>query len=167
MLTVHRGPGFAGALGSGETRFSRPRHPDPGACPCPSEFRVPAPRPADVGALSALFQDGGSCSDCSGDSGPGSRLPSFVLQGKTSFPELFQTGHLLFYERFAAYQDYILGGRRSRRLSVCGVAVNPGPQPAPIRSGRGGFWGAQLPSAGRSLSSVCVMRPQPTARPLR
>ncbi|KAF6079388.1 SHC binding and spindle associated 1 [Phyllostomus discolor] len=56
----------------------------------------------------ALFQDGGPCSDCSGDGGPGSRLPSFVLQGKTSFPELFQTGHLLFYERFSAYQDYIL-----------------------------------------------------------
>ncbi|XP_037000908.2 SHC SH2 domain-binding protein 1 [Artibeus jamaicensis] len=56
----------------------------------------------------ALFQDGGSCSDSSGNSGPGSRLPSFTLQGKASFPEMFQTGHLLFYERFAAYQDYIL-----------------------------------------------------------
>ncbi|XP_036922294.1 SHC SH2 domain-binding protein 1 isoform X2 [Sturnira hondurensis] len=60
----------------------------------------------DIGGT--LFQDGGSCSNCSGDSGPGSRLPSFVLQGKASFPEMFQTGHLLFYERFAAYQDYIL-----------------------------------------------------------
>ncbi|XP_053772203.1 SHC SH2 domain-binding protein 1 [Desmodus rotundus] len=56
----------------------------------------------------ALFQDGDSDSDCSGDGRPRSRLPSFVLQGKTNFPEMFQTGHLLFYERFSAYQDYIL-----------------------------------------------------------
>ena len=74
-----------------------------------SEFQVPATWPADFGALSALFQDGDSDSDCSGDGRPRSRLPSFVLQGKTNFPEMFQTGHLLFYERFSAYQDYILG----------------------------------------------------------
>lgn len=38
-----------------------------------------------------------------------------VLQGKTHFPEMFQTSHLLFYERFSAYQDYILGEPGPRR----------------------------------------------------
>lgn len=30
----------------------------------------------------------------------------------SSFPDTFQTGHLLFYERFKAYQDYMLGNYR-------------------------------------------------------
>ncbi|XP_022374419.1 SHC SH2 domain-binding protein 1 isoform X3 [Enhydra lutris kenyoni] len=56
----------------------------------------------------ALFQDEDSCSDCSNHDKPGSSLPSFVPEGKTHFPEIFQTSQLLFYERFRAYQDYIL-----------------------------------------------------------
>ncbi|XP_004744159.1 SHC SH2 domain-binding protein 1 isoform X2 [Mustela nigripes] len=56
----------------------------------------------------ALFPDEDSCSDCSNHDKPGSSLPSFVLEGKTHFPEIFQTSQLLFYERFRAYQDYIL-----------------------------------------------------------
>ncbi|XP_036288621.1 SHC SH2 domain-binding protein 1 [Pipistrellus kuhlii] len=52
--------------------------------------------------------DGDASSDCGREDSPGSRLPRFVLQGKTHFPELFQTGHLPLYERFRAYQDYIL-----------------------------------------------------------
>lgn len=59
--------------------------------------------------LLGLFQDEDSYSDCSEQDKPGTSLPSFVLAGKTNFPEMFQTSHLLFYERFRAYQDYILG----------------------------------------------------------
>lgn len=57
----------------------------------------------------AFFQDEDSCSDCSNQDKPGTRLQSFVPEGTTHFPEVFQTSHLLFYERFRAYQDYILG----------------------------------------------------------
>ncbi|KAM4017839.1 SHC SH2 domain-binding protein 1 isoform 2-T2 [Anomaloglossus baeobatrachus] len=32
-----------------------------------------------------------------------------VLAGKIQFPDLFQTSNLLFYERFEAYKDYLLG----------------------------------------------------------
>ncbi|XP_049643350.1 SHC SH2 domain-binding protein 1 [Suncus etruscus] len=53
-----------------------------------------------------MFQDKDSCS--SNQSHPGTSLQSCVLEGKTLFPEMFQTSHLLFYERFRAYQDYIL-----------------------------------------------------------
>ncbi|XP_069312629.1 SHC SH2 domain-binding protein 1 isoform X3 [Eulemur rufifrons] len=55
-----------------------------------------------------LFQDEDSCSDCSYHDKPGASLQSFALEGKTPFPEIFQTSQLLFYERFRAYQDYIL-----------------------------------------------------------
>uniref|UniRef100_A0A287CWX6 SHC SH2 domain-binding protein 1 n=1 Tax=Ictidomys tridecemlineatus TaxID=43179 RepID=A0A287CWX6_ICTTR len=49
-----------------------------------------------------------SCSDCSYHDKPVTSLQSFVPEGKTLFPEIFQTSQLLFYERFRAYQDYIL-----------------------------------------------------------
>ncbi|KAJ8782553.1 hypothetical protein J1605_000532 [Eschrichtius robustus] len=55
-----------------------------------------------------LFEDEDSYSDCSNYDKPGTSLQSFVPEGKTNFPEMFQTSHLLFYERFRAYQDYIL-----------------------------------------------------------
>uniref|UniRef100_A0A2K6UL90 SHC SH2 domain-binding protein 1 n=2 Tax=Saimiri boliviensis TaxID=27679 RepID=A0A2K6UL90_SAIBB len=55
-----------------------------------------------------LFQDEDSCSDYSYHDKPGSSLQSFMPEGKTLFPEIFQTNQLLFYERFRAYQDYIL-----------------------------------------------------------
>ncbi|XP_005629043.1 SHC SH2 domain-binding protein 1 isoform X2 [Canis lupus baileyi] len=61
-----------------------------------------------VAAERGLFQDEDSCSDCSNHDKPGSNLQSFVPEGKTHFPEIFQTSQLLFYERFRAYQDYIL-----------------------------------------------------------
>lgn len=32
--------------------------------------------------------------------------------GSSSLPDTFQTSHLLFYERFKAYQDYMLGNQR-------------------------------------------------------
>lgn len=31
--------------------------------------------------------------------------------GSSSLPDTFQTSHLLFYERFKAYQDYMLGNQ--------------------------------------------------------
>ncbi|XP_076988416.1 SHC SH2 domain-binding protein 1 isoform X2 [Tamandua tetradactyla] len=55
-----------------------------------------------------LFQDEDSCSDCSNHDKPGTSLQSFIPEGKTLFPEIFHTSQLLFYERFRAYQDYIL-----------------------------------------------------------
>ncbi|XP_042523315.1 SHC SH2 domain-binding protein 1 [Dipodomys spectabilis] len=55
-----------------------------------------------------LFQDEDSCYDCNYCDKPGTILQSFVPEGKTLFPEIFQTNQLLFYERFQAYQDYIL-----------------------------------------------------------
>ncbi|KAM6223725.1 SHC SH2 domain-binding protein 1 [Rhynchocyon petersi] len=56
-----------------------------------------------------LFQDEDSCSDYSNyDKAGTTSLQSFVLEDKTLFPEIFQTSQLLFYERFKAYQDYIL-----------------------------------------------------------
>ncbi|XP_041594556.1 SHC SH2 domain-binding protein 1 isoform X3 [Vulpes lagopus] len=68
--------------------------------------RADAEEPA--AAERGLFQDEDSCSDCSNHDKPGSNLQSFVPEGKTHFPEIFQTSQLLFYERFRAYQDYIL-----------------------------------------------------------
>ncbi|KAL2762506.1 SHC SH2 domain-binding protein 1 isoform 3 [Daubentonia madagascariensis] len=55
-----------------------------------------------------LFQDEDSCSDDSYHGKPGTSLQGFVPEGNTPFPEIFQTSQLLFYERFRAYQDYIL-----------------------------------------------------------
>lgn len=81
------------------------------------EPRGPDRWASDWVALSGSSQDGDGSSDCSREDSPGSLLPHFVLQGKTHFPEMFQTGHLLFYERFSAYQDYILGEPRPRSAS--------------------------------------------------
>ncbi|XP_011372046.1 SHC SH2 domain-binding protein 1 [Pteropus vampyrus] len=55
-----------------------------------------------------VFQDEDLCGDRGDRDKPGTSLPSYVLEGRTNFPEIFQTRHLLFYERFRAYQDYIL-----------------------------------------------------------
>ncbi|XP_068113681.1 SHC SH2 domain-binding protein 1 isoform X2 [Hyperolius riggenbachi] len=35
--------------------------------------------------------------------------PCHILSGNVQFPDLFQTSNLLFYERFEAYKDYLLG----------------------------------------------------------
>ncbi|CAK6436557.1 unnamed protein product [Pipistrellus nathusii] len=76
---------------------------------------APAPGPGSAGGAAGEAApeegsppDGDASSDCNRQDSPGSRLPRFVLQGETCFPELFQTGHLPPYERFRAYQDYIL-----------------------------------------------------------
>lgn len=49
----------------------------------------------------------GSCSDY-GSHKPGTTLERLVPQGNVLFPDTFQTNNLLFYERFKAYQDYML-----------------------------------------------------------
>ncbi|XP_006887885.1 PREDICTED: SHC SH2 domain-binding protein 1 [Elephantulus edwardii] len=63
---------------------------------------------AAAGLEEGLCQGEDSCSDCSNDDKTGTSLQSVMLEGKTLFPEIFQTSQLLFYERFRAYQDYIL-----------------------------------------------------------
>nr|XP_033796154.1 SHC SH2 domain-binding protein 1 [Geotrypetes seraphini] len=56
-----------------------------------------------------LFQDeDDTSSDYGSHDKPGTALPSLMPNGNMLFPEVFQTNHLLFYERFKAYQDYIL-----------------------------------------------------------
>ncbi|XP_023582553.1 SHC SH2 domain-binding protein 1 [Trichechus manatus latirostris] len=61
-----------------------------------------------AGLEKGLLPDEDCCSDCSSYDKAGTGLQSFVPEGKTLFPEIFQTSQLLFYERFRAYQDYIL-----------------------------------------------------------
>ncbi|XP_043292911.1 SHC SH2 domain-binding protein 1 isoform X2 [Cervus elaphus] len=80
-----------------------------------SEAMAPEPELPGWAAVEELerlekgfFENEDSCSDCSDHVKPGSSLQSFVPEGKTHFPEMFQTSQLLFYERFRAYQDYIL-----------------------------------------------------------
>ncbi|XP_027723578.1 SHC SH2 domain-binding protein 1 [Vombatus ursinus] len=62
--------------------------------------------PADV--KHDLFQDEDTFSDYGSHDKPGTILQKSVPEGNVSFPEIFQTNQLLFYERFRAYQDYIL-----------------------------------------------------------
>uniref|UniRef100_A0A5F4WLJ2 Carbohydrate sulfotransferase n=1 Tax=Callithrix jacchus TaxID=9483 RepID=A0A5F4WLJ2_CALJA len=64
-----------------------------------------------------LFQDEDSCSDCSYHDKPGSSLQTLMPEGKTLFPEIFQTNQLLFYERFRVYQDYILADCKASEVN--------------------------------------------------
>jgi len=56
-----------------------------------------------------LQEDDDSCSDYGSRDKPGTALARTVPDGNVLFPDIFHTDHLLFYERFKAYQDYILG----------------------------------------------------------
>ncbi|NXT78039.1 SHCBP protein, partial [Zapornia atra] len=49
-----------------------------------------------------------SCSDYGSRDKPGTALGRTVPDGNVLFPDIFHTDNLLFYERFQAYQDYIL-----------------------------------------------------------
>ncbi|NWU91426.1 SHCBP protein, partial [Upupa epops] len=53
-------------------------------------------------------EDEDACSDYGSRDKPGTTLGRTVPDGNVLFPEIFHTDHLLFYERFKAYQDYIL-----------------------------------------------------------
>ncbi|XP_074149390.1 SHC SH2 domain-binding protein 1 isoform X1 [Sminthopsis crassicaudata] len=55
-----------------------------------------------------LFQDEDTFNDYGRHDKPGTILQRFVPKGNVPFPDIFQTNQLLFYERFRAYQDYIL-----------------------------------------------------------
>ncbi|CAH2324297.1 SHC SH2 domain-binding 1 [Pelobates cultripes] len=56
-----------------------------------------------------LFQDEDSASDYGSYKRLGKTVPHFISTGNMLFPDLFQTNNLLFYERFEAYKDYLLG----------------------------------------------------------
>lgn len=56
-----------------------------------------------------LQEDNDSRSDYGSRDKPGTALGRTVPDGNVLFPDIFHTDHLLFYERFKAYQDYILG----------------------------------------------------------
>ncbi|XP_056381673.1 SHC SH2 domain-binding protein 1 isoform X2 [Hyla sarda] len=66
----------------------------------------------DVGGIKdvkqVLFQEDED-SDYGSHKKLGKVSPRRVLAGNMQFPDLFQTGNLLFYERFEAYKDYLLG----------------------------------------------------------
>ncbi|NXJ08118.1 SHCBP protein, partial [Odontophorus gujanensis] len=53
-------------------------------------------------------EDEDTCSDYGSRDKPGTALGRTVPDGNALFPDIFRTDHLLFYERFKAYQDYIL-----------------------------------------------------------
>ncbi|XP_064884615.1 SHC SH2 domain-binding protein 1 isoform X1 [Columba livia] len=55
-----------------------------------------------------LQEDDDSHSDYGSRDKPGTALGRAVPDGNVLFPDIFHTDHLLFYERFKAYQDYIL-----------------------------------------------------------
>ncbi|XP_015223850.2 SHC SH2 domain-binding protein 1 [Lepisosteus oculatus] len=54
-------------------------------------------------------EDDDSCSDYGSSDKPGTVLQRAECTGNVAFPDIFQTNQLLFYERFKAYQDYMLG----------------------------------------------------------
>ncbi|XP_042336634.1 SHC SH2 domain-binding protein 1 [Sceloporus undulatus] len=85
---------------------------EPPAAAQEEEEESPAGLPAPL-----LFPDGskesdgseyGSCSDGRSQDKPGTALQRFALENNALFPDTFQTSNLLFYERFKAYQDYML-----------------------------------------------------------
>ncbi|XP_021075334.1 SHC SH2 domain-binding protein 1 [Mus pahari] len=55
-----------------------------------------------------LFQDADPCSDQGYHANPGATVETLMPERKIPFPQIIQTNELLFYERFRAYQDYIL-----------------------------------------------------------
>ncbi|KAL2088852.1 hypothetical protein ACEWY4_015751 [Coilia grayii] len=72
----------------------------------------------DTHVSQGLFQDDGDGKDeddndsgtyYPNSDGSGTRLQRAERDGDTVFPDTFQTSHLLHYERFKAYQDYMLG----------------------------------------------------------
>lgn len=48
------------------------------------------------------------------DEGPCTHLRRAERPGNGGLPDTFQTDHLLYYERFKAYQDYMLGNTSYR-----------------------------------------------------
>ncbi|XP_040471478.1 SHC SH2 domain-binding protein 1 [Falco naumanni] len=74
----------------------------------PGEGETPPPERAGAAKPDLLREDDDSCSDYGSRDKPGTALGRTVPDGNVLFPDIFHTEHLLFYERFKAYQDYIL-----------------------------------------------------------
>ncbi|XP_066569790.1 SHC SH2 domain-binding protein 1 [Amia ocellicauda] len=60
--------------------------------------------------------DDGS-SDYGSSDRPGTHLQRAARRGDVAFPDTFQTTQLLFYERFKAYQDYMLGDCKTSEVT--------------------------------------------------
>ncbi|XP_062405785.1 SHC SH2 domain-binding protein 1 [Sardina pilchardus] len=82
----------------------------------------------DVAHISqGLFQDDGDCDgDDDDDSGTdyhnsdqsGTQLQRAERNGDSALPDTFQTNHLIYYERFKAYQDYMLGDCKTSEVKA-------------------------------------------------
>ncbi|XP_064414593.1 SHC SH2 domain-binding protein 1 [Latimeria chalumnae] len=65
-----------------------------------------------------LFQDEDDSSDYGSHDKPGTALTRLILDGNVPFPDIFETNRLLFYERFKAYQDYMLGDCKASEVKA-------------------------------------------------
>uniref|UniRef100_A0A8C9RTY0 SHC binding and spindle associated 1 n=1 Tax=Scleropages formosus TaxID=113540 RepID=A0A8C9RTY0_SCLFO len=68
-----------------------------------------------------LSQDEGdddSGTDHNAGDSPGTSLQRAERVGDSTLPDVFQTNHLLFYERFKAYQDYMLGDCKTSEVKA-------------------------------------------------
>ncbi|XP_075622190.1 SHC SH2 domain-binding protein 1 [Balearica regulorum gibbericeps] len=80
---------------------------DGGQAPLPAGSSA-GPQERAEKAKPDLLQEDDPCSDYGSRDKPGTALGRTVPDGNVLFPDIFHTDHLLFYERFKAYQDYIL-----------------------------------------------------------
>uniref|UniRef100_H3AJX4 SHC SH2 domain-binding protein 1 n=1 Tax=Latimeria chalumnae TaxID=7897 RepID=H3AJX4_LATCH len=64
------------------------------------------------------FQDEDDSSDYGSHDKPGTALTRLILDGNVPFPDIFETNRLLFYERFKAYQDYMLGDCKASEVKA-------------------------------------------------
>lgn len=66
-----------------------------------------------------LQEDEDISSDYGSRDKPGTALGRTVPDGNALLPDIFHTDRLLFYERFKAYQDYILGKKFLSGKGTC------------------------------------------------
>ncbi|KAM4894644.1 SHC SH2 domain-binding protein 1 [Sylvia borin] len=90
----------------GDGRDSPAAGAGPGPGPGPRDNAEPAEEVQREDVESDWSAD--SWSDYGSRDKPGTILGRTVPDGNVLFPDIFHTDHLLFYERFRAYQDYIL-----------------------------------------------------------
>uniref|UniRef100_A0A4W4FNT0 Right handed beta helix domain-containing protein n=1 Tax=Electrophorus electricus TaxID=8005 RepID=A0A4W4FNT0_ELEEL len=62
--------------------------------------------------------DDSGTDELSNDDKPCTHLQRVAQGGSGSLPDVFQTSHLVFYERFKAYQDYMLGDCKSSEVKA-------------------------------------------------
>ncbi|XP_053304457.1 SHC SH2 domain-binding protein 1 [Spea bombifrons] len=89
------------------------------------------PAGSDPDLRRGLFQEGyESASDYGSCKKLGKSVPHFTSTGNVLFPDVFQTNNLLFYERFEAYKDYLLGdGKPSEVEEFIGEYVEKAIEP--------------------------------------